>query len=50
VLHSPHAGLAAALQRTGEVVIGSAVAVLVSVATSGMFRLREGRSVRQTLP
>jgi uncharacterized membrane protein YccC len=50
VLHSPHAGLAAALQRTGEVVIGSAVAVLVSVATSGLFRWRQGRAARQTLP
>lgn len=45
--HSPHAGLEAALQRTGEVVIGSAVAVLVSVATSGLFRWRPGR---QRLP
>ncbi len=38
--HSAHAGLTAALQRTGEVVIGSAVAVAVSFATSGLFRWR----------
>jgi uncharacterized membrane protein YccC len=38
--HSAHVGLAAALQRTGEVIIGSAVAVAVSYATSGWFRRR----------
>jgi len=36
--HSVHAGLAAALQRTGEVIIGSSVAVAVSYATGGLFR------------
>jgi uncharacterized membrane protein YccC len=36
--HSPHAGQLAALQRTGEVVVGSAVAVVVSVATAGLLR------------
>jgi uncharacterized membrane protein YccC len=40
--HSPQAGLTAALERTGEVVIGSAVAVGVSYATSGLFRWRKG--------
>ena len=39
--HSAHAGLTAALQRTGEVVIGSAVAVGVSWATAGLFRRRK---------
>jgi uncharacterized membrane protein YccC len=34
--HSAHAGLTAALQRTGEVMIGSAVAVAVSWATAGL--------------
>jgi uncharacterized membrane protein YccC len=38
--HSAHAGLTAALQRTGEVIIGSAVAVGVSYATAGLFRWR----------
>jgi uncharacterized membrane protein YccC len=49
VSHSPHAGLEAALQRTGEVVIGSAVAVGVSYATAGLFRWRRGRAQRPTL-
>lgn len=40
VAHSAHAGLAAALQRTAEVVVGSAVAVGVSYATAGLLRLR----------
>lgn len=38
--HSAHAGLTAALQRTGEVLVGSAVAVAVSYATAGLLRLR----------
>jgi len=38
--HSAHSGLTAALQRVGEVVIGSAVAVAVSYATSGLLRWR----------
>ena len=43
LLHSPHAALTAALQRTGEVVIGSAVAVVVSYAAAGLQRwLRAG--------
>lgn len=49
-LHSPHAGLAAALQRTGEVIVGSAVAVAVSWATSGWFRSQQPRAERQPLP
>jgi uncharacterized membrane protein YccC len=40
--HSSHTGLTAALQRVGEVVIGSAVAVAVSYATSGLLRWRRG--------
>jgi uncharacterized membrane protein YccC len=41
--HSPHAGLTAAIQRTGEVVVGSVVAVIVSVASAGVLRwLRAG--------
>lgn len=40
--HSRHAGLEAALQRSTEVVIGSAVAVGVSWMTAGLFRLRTG--------
>ncbi|MDR3763287.1 MAG: FUSC family protein [Acidobacteriota bacterium] len=40
--HSRHAGLDAALQRSAEVLIGSAVAVAVSWATAGLFRLRRG--------
>ena len=48
--HAPQAALTAALQRTGEVVIGSAVAVLVSVATSGMFRWRPRGATRPTRP
>ena len=43
IAHSPHAGLEAALQRTGEVVVGSAVAVGVSFATAGLFRWRRQR-------
>jgi len=42
--HSPHAGLAAAWQRTVEVVIGSAVAVGVSFATSGLLRRKRAGS------
>lgn len=38
--HSAHAGLTAAMQRTLEVIIGSAVAVGVSYATAGLFRRR----------
>ncbi len=48
--HSPHAGLAAALQRTGEVIIGSAVAVAVSYATAGWFRRRPTGPQRQPIP
>jgi uncharacterized membrane protein YccC len=40
LLHSAHAGLTAALQRTGDVVVGSLVAVAVSVATAGLLRWR----------
>ncbi len=47
--HSTHAGLTAALQRTGEVLVGSAVAVAVSYATSGLFRRRPMRAERQPL-
>jgi hypothetical protein len=36
--HSAHAGLTAALQRTGEVVVGSVVAVAVSVASAAVMR------------
>lgn len=36
--HSAHAGLTAAIQRTGEVVVGSVVAVIVSVASAGVLR------------
>lgn len=43
--HSPHAALEAALQRTGEVVVGSAVAVVTSYATSGLFRWRRKERV-----
>jgi uncharacterized membrane protein YccC len=39
--HSAHAGLTAALQRTGEVMIGSAVAVGVSWATAGLLGWRQ---------
>ena len=42
--HSAHAGLAAAMQRTMEVIIGSAVAVGVSWATGGLFRRKWGRT------
>ena len=45
--HSAHAGLTAALARTGEVIIGSAVAVGVSFATAGLFRLRRAATARQ---
>lgn len=41
VAHSPHAGFLAALQRTWEVVVGSAVAVGVSYATAGLLRWRK---------
>jgi hypothetical protein len=37
--HAPHLALQAAFQRVVEVIIGSAVAVAVSYATAGMFRL-----------
>ncbi len=47
--HSPHAGLTLALQRTSEVIIGSAVAVGVSYATAGLFRWRTPRNQRQPL-
>jgi len=39
--HSPQAAMAAAMQRTMEVIIGSAVAVAVSHATAGMFRAKK---------
>ena len=42
--HSPHAGLTAAMQRTGEVVVGSLVAVAVSLATAGVQRWRRART------
>jgi uncharacterized membrane protein YccC len=43
LLHSSHAGMTAAIQRTGEVVVGSVVAVIVSVASAGLLRwLRAG--------
>lgn len=45
--HSAHAGLTAAFHRTGEVVIGSAVAVAVSYATAGLFRWRRESTQRQ---
>jgi uncharacterized membrane protein YccC len=48
--HSPHAGLTAALHRTGEVIIGSTVAVVVSYATAGLFRRPSARPVRQVVP
>jgi len=48
--HSAHLGLTAALQRTGEVIIGSAIALGVSYATAGLFRWRPTRAERQTLP
>ena len=38
--HSAHLGLEAAMQRTMEVVVGSAVAVAVSYATGGLFGRR----------
>jgi uncharacterized membrane protein YccC len=38
--HSPQAGLRAALERTGDVVLGSAVAVAVSAAAAGLARWR----------
>jgi uncharacterized membrane protein YccC len=44
VSHSPHAALTAALERTGDVVVGSAVAVAVSVATGGLLRWRRARA------
>ena len=43
--HSAHAGLAAALQRTMEVIIGSSVAVGVSYATGGLFRRKGAGAV-----
>lgn len=43
--HSSHAALEAALQRTGEVVVGSVVAVGVSFATAGLFGRRRGQGV-----
>lgn len=46
VAHSSHAGLMAALQRTWEVVVGSAVAVGVSYATAGMLRWRRTETGR----
>ena len=42
--HSAHVGLTAAIERTGEVIVGSAVAVLVSYVTSGWFRRRPAQS------
>jgi uncharacterized membrane protein YccC len=48
--HSAHSGLSAALQRTGEVLIGSAVAVAVSYATAGLFRWRPARAERPAEP
>ncbi len=48
--HSTHAGLTAALQRTGEVLIGSAVAVGVSWATAGLFQRRRAGAERRELP
>jgi hypothetical protein len=47
--HSPHAALTAALQRTGEVVVGSAVAVVVSFATGGLFRWRRAKTASEKL-
>lgn len=47
--HSAHAGLTAALQRTGEVIIGSAVAVGVSWATAGLLRRRRLGAERKAL-
>jgi uncharacterized membrane protein YccC len=44
--HSAQAGLAAAIQRTLEVIIGSAVAVGVSYATSGLFQRRDAGAAR----
>jgi uncharacterized membrane protein YccC len=38
--HSAHAGLAAAMERTGDVLIGSVVAVAVSYATAVLLRRR----------
>jgi uncharacterized membrane protein YccC len=40
--HSAHAGLLAALERTGDVVLGSAVAVAVSVGAAVRLRRRGG--------
>ena len=37
-------GLTAAMQRTGEVVVGSVVAVAVSLATAGVLRWRRART------
>jgi uncharacterized membrane protein YccC len=48
--HSAQLGLTAALQRTYEVIIGSAVAVGVSYATAGLFRWRPARAERQPQP
>jgi uncharacterized membrane protein YccC len=48
--HSAHAGLTAAFQRVGEVMVGSAVAVAVSYATAGLFRWRRGSTQGQTRP
>jgi uncharacterized membrane protein YccC len=42
--HSAHSGLTSALQRTGEVVIGSAVAVAVSYATGGLLRRKRAEA------
>lgn len=44
LLHSSHAGLTAAMQRTGEVVVGSVVAVGVSLASAGVLRWRRART------
>jgi len=47
MLHSPQTAQAAALRRTAEVIIGSAVAVGVSYVTAGLFRSRQG--IEQTV-
>jgi uncharacterized membrane protein YccC len=48
--HSTHAGLAAALERTGDVVIGSVVAVAVSFATGPLLRRRIDGAAGKTQP
>lgn len=50
VSHSPQAGLTAAMQRTMEVVIGSAVALGVSHVTAGLFRRRRPGAAGHSQP